>query len=538
MKKRLVSILLALCLCAALLPTFAAAEDAQISLDQKNCVDTFKITQTYKFGETEKTDDFIEHDYAANDGDVTLKYTSTFSLSEEMAKFLCAHRNQLYDGHFTLNIKLDLDKLEWVTNETGMVMFYFESAFLKPVYPEYVELDERGENVNFSISDPVNDSGTGRRYKTEISIRKDYLLSIWDKESQTLSLPVELIAWDNENHSNPYTYSEMLQPFGKYTFVELLENGKFYPNQMMYADFSIQDWMKPMELYTGSAYLKVSEATRESVTTGTKVDIVSSLSVSGSFSYITDDKIDTASELLKLLKKETDDQIYHETRTVDEWKSNEVTLRLHNGEYVDDTPEEPEKPAEDNTNGLLGLLAGLLSGMPEMPFTDVSSGDYFYDAVSWAYGSGITGGTDETHFSPDAGCTRAQAVTFLWRALGCPAASYPSSFADVSRNAYYASAVDWAVSSGVTKGTGAAAFSPDAPCSRGEIVTLLCRALGGGAAEAAPFADVPAGAYYADAVAWAYGKNITGGTDEAHFSPAAPCTRAQIVTFLYRALGR
>lgn len=334
---------------------------------------------------------------------------------------------------------------------------------------------------------------------------------------------MELIAWDSENHISPYTYSEMLEQTDP-TFVELLEDGRYSPDKMMYADFSIEDWMKPIELSIPGASLKVSEATRESVTPGEKVDIIAGLSVSGSFSYITDGTIDTASGLLKLLDKEkTEGPIYHKTLAFDGWRSNRVCLRLHNGEY-------------DDSSGLPGLLAGLLPGMPEMPFEDVSSGDYFYDAVSWAYGSGITDGTDEAHFSPDSGCTRAEAVTFLWRALGCPAASYPSSFADVDRDAYYADAVDWAVSNGVTDGTGAATFSPDAPCSRGEIVTLLCRALGGGAGAAAPFADVPAGAYYADAVAWAYGSGITGGTDEAHFSPAAPCTRAQIVTFLYRAL--
>lgn len=155
MKKRLLSILLAVCLCTALLPTFAAAKGAQIRPDQNTCVDTFEITQKYKSGSTETTADFIEHDYAENNSDVYLDYTSTFSLSEDMAEFLHKHQNQLYDGRFTLNIKLDLDKLEWDTNPTGMVVFYFTSSFLKPVYPDVVK-DEDILNHCFVIGDTAS----------------------------------------------------------------------------------------------------------------------------------------------------------------------------------------------------------------------------------------------------------------------------------------------------------------------------------------------------------------------------------------------
>ena len=195
--------------------------------------------------------------------------------------------------------------------------------------------------------------------------------------------------------------------------------------------------------------------------------------------------------------------------------------------------ENPDEQPDETPDGAAGLVAIL----DDVPFVDVDFNDYYYDSVKWAYHSGVTGGTDAWHFSPDAGCTRAQAVTFLWRAAGSPSASYLGNFADVDEDAYYAPAVAWAVANGVTNGTSATTFSPEAACSRGDIVTFLFRAFGGVSNGYHPFADVPASAYYADAVAWAYEHNVTGGTSADKFSPADACSRAQIVTFLYRVLG-
>ena len=172
-------------------------------------------------------------------------------------------------------------------------------------------------------------------------------------------------------------------------------------------------------------------------------------------------------------------------------------------------------------------------------FVDVFPGDYYYDAVLWAAKNGITGGVDAAHFAPNATCTRAQAVTFLWRAAGSPAPkSSMMPFTDVPAGSYYAKAVLWAVENGITGGTGNNAFSPDATCSRGQIVSFLWRALGSPAAGTVnPFTDVAADAYYNTAVLWAAENGITGGTGNNAFSPDADCTRAQIVTFLYRCLG-
>ena len=171
------------------------------------------------------------------------------------------------------------------------------------------------------------------------------------------------------------------------------------------------------------------------------------------------------------------------------------------------------------------------------PFIDVPAGSYYENAVIWAVDKGITGGTSATTFDPSGNCTRAQAVTFLWRAAGSPAPKTKvMPFTDVPAGSYYHDAVLWAVENGITKGTSDTMFSPDATCTRAQIVTFLWRSQKSPAAGMAnPFADVAADTYYIDAVLWAVKHNITVGTTFSIFSPDEECTRAQIVTFLYRA---
>jgi len=173
-------------------------------------------------------------------------------------------------------------------------------------------------------------------------------------------------------------------------------------------------------------------------------------------------------------------------------------------------------------------------------FTDVPDGAYYAGAVAWAVESGVTNGKAGALFAPDGACTRAETVTFLWRAMGSPEpTSAACPFADVSRDAYYCKAVLWAVEKGITKGIGAAAFRPNAAVTRAQVVTFLWRAAGSPAAAAAnPFTDVGSGLYYTDAVVWAVREKIALGTTAAAFSPAQTCTRAQIVTFLWRQLGK
>ena len=173
---------------------------------------------------------------------------------------------------------------------------------------------------------------------------------------------------------------------------------------------------------------------------------------------------------------------------------------------------------------------------PSRVFVDVKTGDYFYDAVQWAVGKGITNGTSAETFSPEAPCTRAQIVTFLWRAAGSPVVNYAMDLSDVAGDAYYAEAVRWALSEGITTGTSADQFSPDATCTREQAVTFLYRAAGSPAVSGeSAFEDVGADAYYARAVAWAAQNGVTNGISQTLFGTGSDCTRAQIVTFLYRA---
>ena len=169
-------------------------------------------------------------------------------------------------------------------------------------------------------------------------------------------------------------------------------------------------------------------------------------------------------------------------------------------------------------------------------FVDVPENAYYAPAVNWAVEKGVTEGTSATTFSPDAACTRAQIVTFLYRAAGSPAVkSAVNPFTDVSASDYYYNAVLWAVENGITTGTSETTFSPNESCTRAQCVTFLYRAVGSAATAKASFTDVSADAYYAPAVDWAVEKGVTDGTSATTFSPDDACTRAQIVTFLYRA---
>ena len=173
-------------------------------------------------------------------------------------------------------------------------------------------------------------------------------------------------------------------------------------------------------------------------------------------------------------------------------------------------------------------------------FVDVPEGSYYEEAVDWAVENGITTGTGNNYFTPDGICTRAQAVTFLWRVAGSPTPKTEAMpFEDVLDGSYYYEAVLWAVENGITVGTSATTFSPELICSRAHIVTFLWRAANSPSAKTVnPFTDVAADAYYIDAVLWAVKHKITVGTTLSTFSPDEGCTRAQIVTFLYRAHGK
>ena len=216
-----------------------------------------------------------------------------------------------------------------------------------------------------------------------------------------------------------------------------------------------------------------------------------------------------------------------DTLTVLDGKDKEIKLTEKNGKYTFTMPASKVTVAAT-------FKASAPTG--KNPFTDVPAGSYYEDAVIWAVDKGITTGTSATTFNPNGICTRAQAVTFLWRAAGSPEPETRAMpFTDVPVGSYYYDAVLWAVENGITKGTSDTTFSPNATCTRAQIVAFLWRSEKSPAAGTAnPFADVKSTAYYADAVLWAVKEDITKGTTNTTFSPDADCTRAQIVTFLWR----
>ena len=171
-------------------------------------------------------------------------------------------------------------------------------------------------------------------------------------------------------------------------------------------------------------------------------------------------------------------------------------------------------------------------------FYDVPNDAYYFEAVKWAAENGITGGVGNSLFAPNQPCTRAQIVTFLWRAAGSPVVNYAMDLSDVAEDVYYAEAVRWALSEGITTGTGKSSFSPDATCTRAQAVTFLARALNANASGKAEFGDVPTDSYFAEAVAWAAANGVTEGVGGGLFGPDNSCTRGQIVTFLYRAYNK
>ena len=219
----------------------------------------------------------------------------------------------------------------------------------------------------------------------------------------------------------------------------------------------------------------------------------------------------------------------------DGFKLDDLTVTDKNGKELKLTDKGNGKYTFTMPAGKVEINAAFVKEVETSPFSDVSTSAYYYDAVKWAQEKGITGGIGNGLFGPNQPCTRAQIVTFLWRAAGSPEPKTMSSFADVSMDAYYAKAVAWAVENGITTGTGDGKFSPDATCTRAQSVTFLFRAIGKLVDSKAEFSDVLTDSYYANAVAWAVENGVTNGIGDGLFGPDNSCTRAQIVTFLFRA---
>lgn len=225
----------------------------------------------------------------------------------------------------------------------------------------------------------------------------------------------------------------------------------------------------------------------------------------------------------------TPDEGYElESLTVIDSRGDELTLTdLGNGRYRFTMPARRVE-----------VKASFVKSVEVSPFADVPNDAYYFEAVKWAAENGITGGVGNSLFAPNQPCTRGQIVTFLWRAAGSPVVNYAMNMTDVAEDVYYAEAVRWALSEGITTGTGKSSFSPDVTCTRAQAVTFLARALNANASGKAEFGDVPTDSYFAEAVAWATANGVTEGVGGGLFGSDNSCTRGQIVTFLYRAYNK
>ena len=219
----------------------------------------------------------------------------------------------------------------------------------------------------------------------------------------------------------------------------------------------------------------------------------------------------------------------------DGFKLDDLTVTDKNGKELKLTDKGNGKYTFTMPASKVEVNATFVKEVETSPFSDVSTSAYYYEAVKWAQEKGITGGIGNGLFGPNQPCTRAQIVTFLWRAAGSPVVNYAMNMTDVAEDAYYAEAVRWALSEGVTTGTGDGKFSPDTTCTRAQSVTFLFRAIGKLVDSKAEFSDVLTDSYYANAVAWAVENGVTNGIGDGLFGPNNSCTRAQIVTFLFRA---
>ena len=217
------------------------------------------------------------------------------------------------------------------------------------------------------------------------------------------------------------------------------------------------------------------------------------------------------------------------------YQLDDLTVTDKNGKELKLTDKGNGKYTFTMPAGKVEINAAFVKEVETSPFSDVSTSAYYYEAVKWAQEKGITGGIGNGLFGPNQPCTRAQIVTFLWRAAGSPVVNYAMNMTDVAEDAYYGEAVRWALSEGITTGTGDGKFSPDATCNRAQSVTFLFRAIGKIVDSKAEFGDVLTDSYYANAVAWAVENGITNGIGDGLFGPDNSCTRAQIVTFLFRA---
>ena len=400
-----------------------------------------------------------------------------------------------------------------------------------------------------SVKSPT-DAGT---YDVTISYNGDdsyaaFQLTIKGGLVITKARPVISIAADKESFKGsgtvkltvtgtPTTGGTVTVTCGENTYTPSLENGKYVvtvdlPNETKDYDFTASYTAEENGNYENaqSNACKVSVARRSSGGGSSSDPTYSVTTPSASNGSVTVSPKNASKGDRVTITVKPDSGYTLETLTVIDSKGKEIQLTdKGEGKYTFTMPagkvEVKATFMDDNT--MLNF------------FVDVKSGDYYYDAVLWAAKNGITSGTDAVHFSPEQPCTRAQIVTFLWRAAGAPEPKGTASgMTDVVSGSYYEKAVAWAIENGITTGTGDDKFSPDATCTRAQSVTFLFRAIGKLVDSKAEFSDVLTDSYYANAVAWAVENGVTEGIGGGLFAPDNDCTRGQIVSFLFRAYNK
>ena len=261
-------------------------------------------------------------------------------------------------------------------------------------------------------------------------------------------------------------------------------------------------------------------------------------SSSPSYSVTTPGKTENGTVTVSPRSAEKGDSVTITVKPDSGYQLDDLTVTDKNGKELKLTDKGNGKYTFTMPAGKVEINAAFVKEVETSPFSDVSTSAYYYEAVKWAQEKGITGGIGNGLFGPNQPCTRAQIVTFLWRAAGSPVVNYAMNMTDVAEDAYYAEAVRWALSEGITTGTGDGKFSPDATCTRAQSVTFLFRAIGKLVDSKAEFNDVLTDSYYANAVDWAVENGVTNGIGDGLFGPNNSCTRAQIVTFLWRAYSK
>ena len=300
--------------------------------------------------------------------------------------------------------------------------------------------------------------------------------------------------------------------------------------------YAFVHWTDGVNTYAGGAnYTVTKDATLTAVWRYTGSSSSSSGSYNPSYAVSVPSRIDNGSVSVTPGSAAKGTTVTITVKANEGYELSKLTVTDQSGNRLSLNDQGNDKYTFTMPSGKVNVDAAFSKIETTMNFWDVKQGDYYYDAVKWAVEKRITEGTGANFFSPNASCTRAQMVTFLWRAAGSPAPkSTVNPFTDVSASDYYYNAVLWAVENGITTGVSADRFAPGATVSRAQTVTFLYRANGSPAANGASFSDVAADEYYANAVAWAVRSGITTGTGNGKFSPSADCTRGQIVTFLYR----